>query len=200
MRSTTGLARILGWTPDLIERLAQLGLLQCDGDRILVLPVVRALLAERTPIKPEVLARVDEAVLIYLADTWPDADTTPIVVDRARLNIVRAMLQRYLRPDVAVDLRVMGRILAAAGKSFAAAGLSEEFLAYAQGTRERLPESPELAHLQIVMGELLDRLPDQEAEAGWALQMTLRLDGLDTPTLGQSRARAWPAPDPRGSG
>ena len=92
-----------------------------------MLPVVRALLAERTPIKPEVLARVDEAVLNYLADTWPDADTTPIVVDRARLNIVRAVLQRYLRPDVAVDLRVMGRILAAAGKSFAAAGLARNF-------------------------------------------------------------------------
>ena len=39
------------------------------------------------------------------------------------------------------------------------------------------------------MGELLDRLPDQEAEAGWALQMTLRLDGLDTPTLARA-ARA----------
>ncbi|RPI99744.1 MAG: tetratricopeptide repeat protein, partial [Chloroflexi bacterium] len=82
-----------------------------------------------------------------------------------------------------------GRVLAAAGKSFAAAGLSEEFLAYAQGIRERLPESLELAHLQIVMSELLDDLPDQEGEAGWALQMTLRLDGLDIATLARA-ARA----------
>ncbi len=116
---------------------------------------------------------------MYLAHTWPERDDGDL---RARLNNLRAMIQRQLHPKVALDLEVLADVLAVAGHSFAAVGLGEEYLAYAQGFRERLPEGPALARLQITMGEVLDLLPDQESEAGWAFQMSLRLDGLDTAT------------------
>jgi hypothetical protein len=117
------------------------------------------------------------------------ADDAPPVIDsemRARLNNTRALLQRQLRPDIAVDLVVMGRLLVEAAPAFCEAGLAEEFLAYAQGFRERLADSPDLARLQVAMGEALSALPDHQTEAGWMFQVTLRLERLDRATRAEA--------------
>ncbi|MBN1967508.1 MAG: NACHT domain-containing protein, partial [Anaerolineae bacterium] len=180
-----GLVPVLNGSAEQIDRLIEHGLLSREGALIAAAPGLRALLTSRWPLSAEQQDLIDQAVLTCLADTWLDQDHAPAQMDHTlwtRLNNLRAAVQRQLRPQATVDLRVCARALAAAGWAFAAAGLAEEFLAYAQGFRERLPEGPELAHLQIRMGEILDLLPDQEGEAGWALEMSLRLDGLDTAT------------------
>jgi tetratricopeptide (TPR) repeat protein len=172
-------ARILGGSAVRIDRLAAAGLIIREGGAITVPAALRTLMLSRARLSPEQQDRIDQDLLIYLTFTWPERDDADM---RARLNNLRAAVQRQLHPNMALDLEVLADVLAAAGHSFAAMGLGEEFLAYAQGFRERLPEGPALARLQITMGEVLDMLPDQEAEAGWAFQMSLRLDGLDTAT------------------
>jgi tetratricopeptide (TPR) repeat protein len=174
-----GIARVLGGSADRIDKLAAADLVKRERERITVPAMLRALMLSRARLSPEQQDRIDQDVLVYLAHTWPERDDGD---RRARLNNLRAAVQRQLHPQVALDLDVLADVLAVAGHSFAAAGLGEEFLAYAQGFRERLPEGPALARLQITMGEVLDLLPNQEAEAGWAFQMSLRLDGLDTAT------------------
>jgi tetratricopeptide (TPR) repeat protein len=180
-----GLARVLGGNAEQAELLVKHGLLRREGAWFAVAPGVRAFLETQSPLSPEQQDLIDRDVMTYLIETWPAQDGAPVQVDCAmwaRLHNLRAMVQRQLRPHLTVDLRILAHVLAVAGRAFAAVGLGEEFLAYAQGFRERLPEGPELARLQTVMGEVLDLLPDQESEAGWAFQMSLRLDGLDTAT------------------
>jgi tetratricopeptide (TPR) repeat protein len=183
-----GLAQVLGGRPDQIGRLVQNGLLCRDEGWFAMPDAARAFLHARSPLRPELQDQVDQEVMKYLARTWPYQGDAPILMDRpmrARLNNLRAAIQRQLRPDIGIDLRVLSRVLVVAERAFATAGLGEEFLAYAQGFRERLPEGTDLARLQMAMGETLSLLPDQEGEAGWAFQMSLRLDDLDTATRAQ---------------
>jgi tetratricopeptide (TPR) repeat protein len=180
--------RVLGGDPAQMALLLRHGLLVRVGAWVMVPPMVRQALLKQSPLNPQQQDLIDQDVIAYLGAAWPD-DRAPIQIDRlmwARLNNLRAAVQRQLTPDIGIDLSLLARALTAACPTFMAAGLNEEFLAYAQGFRERLPDGIDLARLQISMGEALGALPDQEGEAGWAFQMTLRLETLDTATRAEA--------------
>jgi tetratricopeptide (TPR) repeat protein len=166
-----------------IETLRQNSLLMRAGNQIAIPLAARAFAGEYAPLNQQSQDLIDKTVMTYLARSWPErADDAPPVIDpemRARLNNTRALLQRQLRSDIAVDLVVMGRLLVVAAPAFCEAGLAEEFLAYAQGFREKMADGPDLARLQVAMGEALSALPDHQTDAGWMFQVTLRLERPD---------------------
>jgi tetratricopeptide (TPR) repeat protein len=171
-----------------VGTLLQHGLLQRDGSLYVIPAEVRALVGRRYPLNEEQRDHVDQVVMRYLTQTWPPGEVAPPLTHEiyARLNNARALLLRQIRPDLAVDRVIMARLLAVAAPAFRAAGLAEEFLAYAQGFREQLPEGNDLARLQVAMGEVASALPDQQTESGWLFRVTLRLDGIERATWAET--------------
>jgi tetratricopeptide (TPR) repeat protein len=175
-------------TVEHVRTLLQHGLLQRDGSLYVIPADVRALIGRRYPLDQQQRDRVDQVVMRYLTQTWPPGEVSAPLPHEvyARLNNARALLLRQIRPDMAVDRAIMARLLAAAAPAFRAAGLAEEFLAYAQGFREQLPEGDDLARLQVAMGEVASALPDQQTESGWLFRTTLRLDGIARSTWAET--------------
>jgi tetratricopeptide (TPR) repeat protein len=166
-----------------VETLIKHGLLVSDGGLIEILPDVRAWIKRRFPglgSQREQRDQVDRAMMTYLAQHWPPDVVFPLSrADAARLNNTRALLLRQIRPHVGRDADVLARLLIASAPAFRAAGLAEEFLGYAQGIRELLPEGDTLGRLQIAMGEVAALLPSQTAESGWLFRSTQRFDHLE---------------------
>ncbi len=155
--------------------------------RYVVPPAVREYLAERAPLARTQQDLLDRAVMGYLARTWPQevepaAFETLDHVLRARLNTIRALIQRQLRPDILLDLSVMAHVLCVSAATFRAAGLAAEFVGYATGFRERLEEGVTLARLQIAMAESLAVMPGSEAEAAQLFRVTVAIPDLDPVT------------------
>lgn len=190
-----------------IQTLLGHGLLRREGALLRVPDAARALVAAQAPLNDAEGDRVDRALMEYLARTWPDdasgdvsgdaphaaspnggnALTFPGRAVQAALNNVRALLQRQIRPDAHINPAVMARLLVASAPAFKAAGLGEEFAAYAQGFREKLPVGTELARLQLAMGDVLSDLPGNKTESGWLYRVTLRLvEDVDRTTTAQA--------------
>jgi tetratricopeptide (TPR) repeat protein len=175
-------------TVEHVRTLLQHGLLRRDGSLYVIPAEVRALIGRRYPLDQQQRDRVDQVVMRYLTQTWPSGEVSAPLAHEvyARLNNARALLLRQIHPDMAVDRTIMARLLAAAAPAFRAAGLAEEFLAYAQGFREQLPEGDDLARLQVAMGDVASALPDQQTESGWLFRTTLRLDGIERSTWAEA--------------
>ncbi len=171
-----------------IQTLVGHGLLQHDGALLVVPDAVRTLVIAQVPLTGRESDQVDRAIMEYLARTWPG--DSPAHLDRAiqaRLNNVRALIQRQIRPDSAINPAVMARVLVAAAPACQAAGLGEEFAAYAQGFREKLAVGTDLARLQLAMGDVLGDLPGNKTESGWLYRVTLRLvEDVDRATTAQA--------------
>lgn len=168
------------------ERLLRAGLLHRDHDLYRVPAGVGAWVGAHLPQAPELGPAVSRAIMNYLVQSWPGTPpATPLPrVTAARLNNTRALLRQQVQApaELRPDPIVVARLLSAAGPTFRAAGLAQEFIAFAQGFREMLPEGNELGCLQIVMGDVVSALPGQDAESGWLYLSTLRLAGLDRDT------------------
>lgn len=168
-----------------IETLLESGLMRQEG-KLCDLPAgVRELVRDNPNTQRQPREQVDRVIMSYLAQTWPQADGDPAMplspALQARLNNTRALLRRQLHPEAGIDPVIMTRVLVAAGPVFKVAGLAEEYLAYAQGFRELLPDGNDLARLQLAMGEVAGALPSQRTESGWLFLVTLRLDDLERP-------------------
>ncbi|MBN2304022.1 MAG: AAA family ATPase [Anaerolineae bacterium] len=108
-------------------------------------------------------------------------------VSRAYLDNARAVLRRQVRPRSAISPAALAGLLAAAGPAFCAAGLADEFLAYADAVQQiGLAPGPEFAALRIAVGETLALLPDRQIDAGQTLQTAVTAEELDP----AARARA----------
>ncbi|MBN1565692.1 MAG: ATP-binding protein, partial [Anaerolineae bacterium] len=124
--------------------------------RYSVPPPVREYLAEHNPLARAQQDFLDRTAMAYLARTWPDdVAALPFATldhdQRARLNTIRTLIQRQLRPDIQLDLNVMAHVLSVTASTFRAAGLAEELVGYATGFREQIKEGVMLARLQIAM-------------------------------------------------
>lgn len=162
--------------PELVANLQHTGLLIPAGDlNIIPLPVL-AYMRQHHALTPDERDQSDEFILDYLANHWPDGAAQPW------LNNVRGVLRRQVRPRSALAPAQLAAALGAAAPSFGAAGLAEEFLAYADAIRAQLNSDPDLAALQIAMGNMLALLPGHQSEAGWTFQVTLTLERLDPVT------------------
>ncbi len=164
---------------DHIDALLEHGLLVQDGTLLDIPTAVRAHVREQFPLAPGQLQRLDDAVLRYLV-RGRIADDPPLDRARqARLNNLRAVLARQTRATPAQDAGVLARALVVVSPLFRLAGLSEEFLHYAEPVREQLPQGRDFALLQVTIGEVLGTIPGRENEAGIAFQVARGMPDLD---------------------
>ncbi len=187
-----GLIRALGGEQALlhVQALVKASLLQRDGGLYLVPPAALNVACKLYPLRPEQQAPRDKFVMYYLIKTWPPAEEwsaqTLTQEQQARLNHVRALVQRQIDPARQFDPVVLAHLLTVTAPAFRVAGLAEEFIGYAQAVRGRLPEGDDVARLQIALGEALSRLPDRENEAGWTLQATAAMQGINNNTIAEA--------------
>ena len=158
------------------------GLLTRQGTLYRLPPTLRAALRAHAPLTPTHRARVERAIVRYLAQSWPaDAESAHA---RAWLNNARALLPRVLsegnEPPSAAAL------LSISAETFRAAGLVREFVEYARRCRELLPQGEELARLQVAMGTVMDGHAAYAKEAGFMFQMTLELPDLSAELLAET--------------
>lgn len=192
--------------PEQVETLLREGLLWCTRQtatdtqcaQYQIAPDVRRFLTERMEPSREQQDLLDRQAIAYLARTWPAAedarhtvwDTTyNTALDLAmqmRVNNVRTLIQRQLRPDINLDLDMMARILTISAPAFRAAGLAEEFIGYATGFHERLPEGSVVARLQIEMGNALSVMPGHADDAGYQFRTLVAASELDPVTSTQA--------------
>ncbi|MBN1681687.1 MAG: tetratricopeptide repeat protein [Anaerolineae bacterium] len=186
---------------DALDTLLKTSLLETDhNDRLYAVPsLVQAHVRRAYPLPPDDQQRVDQRMMRYLAQTWPEPTITPHTAynraEQARINNTRTLIQRQIYPDESLDPATLdttdaARLLAAAAPAFWRFGLAEEFVAYAHAIRDRLPEGPDDIRLQTVMGAGLSLLPGREDEAGWALQMAHNAEAGD-PAASAEACRAY---------
>ena len=173
-----------------VEHLAILldhDIVQRDGSLIAIPDEVRAFVRERFPLDAAKQAHLDRVIMQYFAQTWSEEMPVPLNAEwRARLNNVRALIERQLSAPPLLSPAELSRLLVATAPTFLAAGLAETFLGYASALRRRLPEGDDLARLQIAMGQALAALPGKQDEAGWLFQVTVTLANLNRVTLAEA--------------
>ena len=159
------------------------GFLAHDGALYRLPPTLRAALRTHAPLPPQRRARVERAILRYLAQSWPSEPLGGHV--RAWLNNARALLPRALAEDG--NAESVAALLDAAAETFQAAGLVREFVEYARRCRELLPPGEALARLQVAMGTVMGAHAAYAKEAGFMFQMTLELPDLPADLLAETR-------------
>ncbi|MEB2287851.1 MAG: hypothetical protein OZ934_07060 [Anaerolineae bacterium] len=170
-----------------LELLLARDVLRRDEALFVIPDEVRAFTRERFPLDAPKQAHLDRVIAQYFAQTWPDDLTSPLdAVSRARLNNVRALLEREIGAGMVAAPVELARLLVAAAPTFAAAGLAGEFARYAEGVRSQLPEGNDLARLQVALGSIISALPGKQDEAGWLFQVTLAIEGLSRPVLAEA--------------
>jgi tetratricopeptide (TPR) repeat protein len=156
------LAAALGGTPPVIESLIKQNLVERRGDLLIVPTAVRAQLT--TPLDTDQRQQADRIIMQLLVQSWRE--------ETAWLNNTRAMLEH-----VSSDPAGAARLIATAAPLFRSAGLLVDFINAALMIREKLTEGPDLARLQIALGNALYEIPGRENEAGWLLEMSIKLAG-----------------------
>jgi tetratricopeptide (TPR) repeat protein len=170
-----------------LEVLVAQDLLRRDGTLVVIPGEVRAFIRERFPLDAAKQAHLDRVIVQYFAQTWPADTPEPLdAVSRARLNNVRALVERQISSGRVSAPAELARALVAAAPAFAAAGLAEDFVRYGGALRDQLPEGSDLARLQVAMGSMLSALPGKQDEAGWLFQVTLALEALSRPVLAEA--------------
>ncbi len=155
-----------------------------EGALYVVPDDVRAFIRDRFPLDAARQEHVDRVVLQYYAQTWPEETPDPLPEAlHARLDNVRVLVARHLRPDSTVLPVIIARVLVAAAPAYVQAGLASSFVEAAQQVRERLAEGDDLARLQVATGRMLCKLPERREEAGWLFQVTLTLKNISRSTL-----------------
>lgn len=178
-----------------LEKLLTAGLLREEDGLLAIPPEVRAQVAAFSPLNGARGDQVDGYVMRYLVQCWASAPERPLEaplsrVEQAWLNNTRAVIRRQTRPDSTLPRAMVARLLVTAAPAYRRAGLADEFWRSAQPVRETLGEGPDYARLQIAMGEALSLLPERREEAGYLLQMTQALAGVDRNVLA-SASRAY---------
>lgn len=172
---------------DHLTALLDRDILQRDGALIVIPDEVRAFVRERFPLDAAKQAHLDRVIAQYFAQTWPDEVPAPLTADwRARLNNVRALIERNLGASALLSPAELSRLLVATVSAFVTAGLAETFLGYASALRNHLPEGDDLARLQIAMGKALSALPGRQDEAGWLFQVTPALTNLSRTVMAEA--------------
>lgn len=177
-----------------IAALLHAGLLERAGDGLRLPEDVRAALQPESPPGTADLLRqgqLDRAIMEYLTRTWPETESLDAVALPAaietRLNNARALLAFHLQRPTNTDPTTLSRLLIAAAPAARALGLNAEFATYARAVRDRLPEGADLARLQICTGTVLADAPETQKEAGWLLQVTGQISGLDSSLAAEAR-------------
>ncbi len=158
------------------------GLLFRKGALYRLPPTLRAALRSYAPLPPMSRARVERAMMRYLAQSWPPDTQEPRA--RAWLNNARALLGHALTENN--DAETAAALLNVAAETFQAAGLVREFVEYARRCRDLLPPGETLAHLQTTMGAIMSTHAAYTKEAGFMFQMTLELPNLSANTLAET--------------
>lgn len=180
--------------PAQIDTLLRYHLLLEEDGLLRVPPVVRAQAAALNPLSGAKGDQVDSFIMRALVQGWASAPERPLETPLSRreqtwLNNTRAVIRRQVRADSALPRGMVARLLVMAAPAYRRAGLADEFWRSAQPVRETLGEGSDYARLQIAMGEALSLLPGRREEAGYLLQMTQALAGVDRNVLaGASRA------------
>jgi len=170
-----------------LETLLAWDVLRRDGALFVIPDEVRAFIRERFPLDAPKQAHLDRVIAQYFAQTWPEGSSGPLdAVSRARLNNVRALVERAISAGIVAAPVELARLLVAAAPAFAAAGLAGDFARYAEAVRNQLPEGNDLARLQVALGSMISTLPGKQDEAGWLFQVTLAIEGLSRPVLAEA--------------
>lgn len=177
-----------------IDALLRFHLLREDDGLLRIPPRARAQIATLSPLEGAKADQVDSFIMRYLVQHWaktPERSLeTPLTrAEQAMLNNTRAVVARQIRAESTLPRAMVARLLVTAAPAYRRAGLADEFWRSAQPVRETLGEGTDYARLQIAMGEALSLLPGKRQEAGYLLQMTQALAGVDRNVLaGASRA------------
>ncbi len=174
-----GMARSLGdaRAPQQVAVLVRKGLLQAAGSRLELAPAARGLIQLFAPLDREQQLRADQAALVHLIQQWTG--------ERHALHHLRAILQRSGTED-GLHPSLIAQALILAAPAYREAGLAGEYVDTAATIREQVPDGPDLARLQIAMGEALSLLPGRQDEAAWLFQVTGDMAGLEPGALAQA--------------
>jgi len=178
-----------------LDTLLKYSLLREEQGLLSILPAARAQLAAINPLNGAKADQVDGVVMRTLVQQWASASEPALEIpltraEQARLNNTRAVVRRQSRPESTLPRGMVARLLVTAAPAYRRAGLADDFWRSAQLVRETLGEGTDYARLQIAMGEALSLLPGRREEAGYMLQMTQALAGVDRNVLA-SASRAY---------
>ena len=177
-----------------LETLLRYHLLREDDGWLRIPRLVRAQIGALSRQQGAKADQTDSFIMRYLVQRWAKAPERPLEApltraEQAMLNNTRAVVARQIRAESTLPRGMVARLLVTAAPAYRRAGLADEFWRSAQPVRETLGEGTDYARLQIAMGEALSLLPGKRQEAGYLLQMTQALAGVDRNVLaGASRA------------